>query len=484
MKLGYSSTKEDFSYKPPIYITPSNEQAMNNIKQIEDQIIQDPSIDIAFGSIISDFIEVFDSGITPYHTRSEILTKKQFAEAQRSEKDPQIQACLKLFKLSALQLDLNVKNTNPDNPLSQELTEFTQYMLSDKAFRGTLGMSLYRVLSAIFYGYSISEKKMEYEEFGRWKGKLTVKELKTKKPGMYGFKVSPYDEIEAIRNLYTHELLPKGKFFIYTWMDDFSNPYGSPVFDVIYPFWYAKKELMKLLVLYLAKYASPTLDVNILTKTKAAKAEADKIIKVFQTSAGIRHTNDLEVKLLEASRSGQNPYLEALNWLNGEMAKAILSNVLSTNEGTNGAGSYSMSKIHHAVTTTLVEFLSKTLADAIYQQIVVPMLKWNFDPTKYTPDLYPEITFSSTEKTDIKLMAEVFKILHELGYIDNDEFDSNFVRFICEIPEKPKEEFEEGEIEEPNEEEEEDSKEMMSYLKSLYQKFKKKVNPINYDKVA
>lgn len=470
------------------YNSPATQKALNDLPTIEKQIAQDPTSEIAINALMVDVIEAFDTGISPYHGRSEILNKKSFAEAYRTEKDPQIQACLKLFKLSVLQLEMQVKSAIPDDPIAEELAEFTRYLLSDQCWDGTLSQSLYKVLSAIFYGYSISEKKLEYEENGRWKNKLVIRKLKGKKPGMYGFKLNEFDDILAIRNLYTLQLYPKGKFFIYSCMNDDENPYGNALFDVVYPFQYAKKELLKLLVIYLIKYSAPTLDVIMKDNTDAAKAEADKIIKVFQTTSGIRHTDDLELKLLEASKSGQNPYIEAINILDKQMAQAILSSVLSTNEGTNGTGSYAQSKVHQSVTKVLIEYLAKTLADAIYQQIVIPLLQWNFDQNKYPREKYPTICFESTEKEDIKLWAEVFKILHEIGYIDNDEFDSEMVRLKCQIPPKPKEEFEETEIEEPEEIEDETDlteEEKMSMLKRMYKFFfKEKVKVINYDKVA
>lgn len=470
------TTNNNYSYVPStgLYL-PRVSREFEELKEKEQSLINNPTQELAYNNMwLGEIIENFDYGLNQYHSRGDILTKKGFAEAERAEKDPQIQACLKLLKLSTLLLDIDVQPAN-DSKEAIELAEFTKFMLSDKNMNGTLTQSMYRVCSALFYGYSISEKKLEYIEEGKYKGFLTIKELKTKKPGHYGFKISPYDEILAIRNLYTYELLPKDKFFIYSYMDDWGNPHGSPLFDVIYPYWYAKKELMRLMILSLAKFATPTAEVILKNGNKSdeLKKQADDILKKLQTVSGIRHTEDLEVKLLEATKMTQNPYLTALNWLNGELAKAILSSVLATNEGTNGTGSYAQSKVHHAVTEVLVEYLSKTLGDAVYQQMVIPMLKWNFNNQKYPIDIYPNVSFSSTKQLDIKAFVDSIKILHDLGYIDNDEVDTDWIRDSVKAPQKEfeenheEEEMNEDDINEAIENETEDPNEK-KFLKRMF----------------
>ena len=229
--------------------------------------------------------------------------------------------------------------------------------------------------------------------------------------------------------------MPIEKFVIFTWMKTFSNPYGNPIFDSIWRFWWAKSEIIKQMLVSTGKFASSSVAVKVEDNSDENLIQkAKEVANAVQSGAGIVIPSDLQIEFLQEGSKGENPYMPILKWLDTQIALAIIGNTLSTNENQSG-GSYAQSKVHMGITELYANYLERCLTEICNEQIIRPLIEWNFDSEKYPIEIYPTIEFSEISEVDKKEFIETVKTATETGYLDiQNQEDLSFIRNVMGYP--------------------------------------------------
>ena len=119
-----------------------------------------------------------------------------------------------------------------------------------------------------------------------------------------------------------------------------------------------------------------------------------------------------EIEFVEAgSQAGKaNPYQSMAEFCNREMSKAVLGQTLTT-DTTGATGTYAAAQVHGQVRRDLVEADAQALATTLREQLLRPLVGFNFGWDRPVP----WFRFKYEEEEDLKTLSEVYRNLGALG---------------------------------------------------------------------
>jgi len=302
--------------------------------------------------------------------------------------DPLVRSAVTVKKLGTLTVPWRLETSG-----NARVDAFVQEMFNE--MEGSPTGVLYDALDAIAKGYSVLEKVFDTGLPG-FAGAIWVRAVKPKDPAMFGFDV---DEFLNIKSLVLHVPgeagieLPADKFVVYAYNKRYSQPYGESDLRAAYRHWRTKRALIDQWNAHLEKYASPAI-VGKFQRGLSEEEQAallDALDKVQRQSALI-HADDIEVSLLDGRRTAESGYLEAIDYHNREIARAILGQTLTTDDSRR-VGSLALGKVHLQVLIMQLNGLRKDVAErAMNEQIIRPTVDLNFEG-----GVYPRFVFEEPE---------------------------------------------------------------------------------------
>jgi phage gp29-like protein len=147
----------------------------------------------------------------------------------------------------------------------------------------------------------------------------------------------------------------------------------------------------------------------------ASPADRDALIQAIRNlgsdAAGVI-SKATEIEFVEAaSRSGgANPYQLMAEFCNREMSKAVLGQTLTT-DTTGSTGTYAAAGVHAQVRRDLVDADAQALAATLREQLLRPLVGFNFGWDKPIP----WFRFRFEEEEDLKTLSEVYRNLAAMG---------------------------------------------------------------------
>jgi len=165
----------------------------------------------------------------------------------------------------------------------------------------------------------------------------------------------------------------------------------------------------------------------------ASKGDKDALIAAIQSlgsdAAGII-SKDTEIEFVESvkGKATGDLYQALADFANKENSKAILGQTLSAEVG--DKGSYAAAKTHEGVRIDLLKADSRSIAGTIRQQIIKPIVGFNFG----WDTLLPRYEADWKKPEDLKNLSDVYKNLVEMGQPVAAEHVSD--RFGVPMPQK------------------------------------------------
>ncbi|HHF4621557.1 TPA: DUF935 domain-containing protein [Haemophilus influenzae] len=127
--------------------------------------------------------------------------------------------------------------------------------------------------------------------------------------------------------------------------------------------------------------------------------------------------------------SGNNPFLQMVDWCEKSIARLILGQTLTS--GADGKSSTNaLGNVHNEVRRDLMISDAKQIAQTITQQIILPYLQINVDPN-IAPHRIPYFKFDTKEYEDLSVFAEAIPKLTGIGV----QISESWVRDKLGIPE-------------------------------------------------
>lgn len=170
------------------------------------------------------------------------------------------------------------------------------------------------------------------------------------------------------------------------------NPWGVPLLDKIWRFWWLKKFGWKYFAVFLEKWAQPTA-VGKYPRSRGKNADTEDdanqqalldAASRIQTDYAVAIPEDLAIDLLEAQRSGSANYEHFIMLANRAMALFFLGEV-DTSGLAKGPGSFAKNRVSNEVRLETIRIDSHALTSHLTDHLLRPMVVLNFGATAPVP---------------------------------------------------------------------------------------------------
>lgn len=270
-------------------------------------------------------------------------------------------------------------------------------------------------LYGLFYGYSVAEVMWSV---GSDSGLVDIADIKVRDRARFRFNVD--NDVFLLKQDYQFAPMPPRKFWVVnTGADNTDNHYGLGLAHFLYWPVFFKRNDIKFWLIFLEKFGQPTAigklpmgkENDPSTRTKVLSA-----LRAIATETGVLLPEGAEVELLEATRSGAADYEAMKNAMDSAIAKIVLSQTMTTDDGS----SRSQSETHADVRDMVV----KADADLICESFNNTVVKWWFEynqaafPNAKPPRLYRNIE----PEEDLGKRAERDQKISQLGFEPTEEY--------------------------------------------------------------
>lgn len=263
------------------------------------------------------------------------------------------------------------------------------------------------LLSGLFYGFVPAE--ILWEPDGR---QFAIKELKVRKPHRFAFSADGQLRLKREGESQTTELLQE-KFIIFRAGNiDSDSPYGRGLaYQLFWPVnfkrlaakWWARLGESVAVPTGVVKY--PT-GANEEQKQMAAEA-----IRAVINNSRIAIPEGMTVEFLETKAKGE-PLENQLNYYNSVISKIILSQTMTTDDGS----SKSQAQVHKDVADAICRGDSNLLDSVLQKQLVNRYVAYNW-PSSPPPKVFRDWS----EEEDRNKLAAHDRILHGMGIVVRDD---------------------------------------------------------------
>ncbi|MEI6417495.1 MAG: DUF935 family protein, partial [Sphingomonadales bacterium] len=266
-----------------------------------------------------------------------------------------------------------------------------------------------KMLYAVFNGYAVAELGWAYID-GRWAwSNIWVRHARRFR----------YDK-DGVLRLITRarpqgEQLPDKKFWVLTsGASDDDEPYGRGLAEWLYWPTFFKRGGIRSWMIFLDKFGAPTAVGKYRPGTPPS--EVAKLLGALQalaTDSGIAIPEGMAVELLEAARSGTSSYGEMAGYMDSAIAKVVLSQTMTTDNG----ASLSQAQVHGGVKMEVVKSDADLFCDGFNQGPVAWWHAFNVGDGVAQPRVIRKVE----EEVDLQVTAETDKVLSEIGWERTEE---------------------------------------------------------------
>lgn len=211
--------------------------------------------------------------------------------------------------------------------------------------------------------------------------------------------------------------MPERKFWtISTGADHNDEPYGLGLAHALYWPVFFKRNDIKFWLTFLERFGQPTamakLPAGQLEDT-ALKAKAIEMLKSIATDAGILVPDNVVVELLEATRSGSADYAGMKSAMDAAIAKIVLSQTMTTDDGSSRA----QADVHKGVRDEVVKGDADLVNESFMRGPARWWTEWNF-PGAAVPIVYRDVE----PPEDLNALAERDTKVFSLGFAPTEDY--------------------------------------------------------------
>jgi phage gp29-like protein len=205
------------------------------------------------------------------------------------------------------------------------------------------------------------------------------------------------------------EVMPENKFWTFTVGGDHDDdPYGMGLAHYLYWPCLFKRHGVRFWLGFMEKFATPTTVGEFPPGTPdAEKKKLLSALVALTTDSAVIYPQGWNVKHLESLRTGTGSYDSFLAYMDGAIAKVVLSQTMTTDDGS----SRSQAEVHQDVAENIVKGDADLVCASFNRGPVRWLARWNF------PDAaLPQVWYSFEEPEDLNTAAERDERITKLGY--------------------------------------------------------------------
>lgn len=303
-----------------------------------------------------------------------------YATYDQMQSDSMVQTALTVKKLGVLAGEWKVAPSS-DSSAAHRHSEFVEEAFS--RMEGSPQTILAGAMDAFAKGWSIQESVYAFGD-----GRIWLRSVRPKNPVLFGLEADAFGRIRGLSLRLPGEsavTLPREKFVIYDNRTSYGDVRGKSDLDAAYRHWHAKESLLKAWKLHLERFAMPTVLAKFARGLPAdEQAELLASLDNLNTITSFLYPEDVDIHTLGGEKEPSTGFMDALEFHNREIARAILGQTLTTDEGRR-VGSLAMGKVHLQVLLLQLQAIRQDLADRVMtEQVIRPLVAMNFG-TRHVP---------------------------------------------------------------------------------------------------
>ncbi|GIX17711.1 MAG: hypothetical protein KatS3mg119_1897 [Rhodothalassiaceae bacterium] len=260
------------------------------------------------------------------------------------------------------------------------------------------------MLHAVFYGWAVAELIWKAEGGG-----LVLADIRPRDPQRFAFRSDGRLVLRTFARPEGEEL-PARKFWVLrSGGAHHEMLYGRGLAHSLYwPVWF-KRHGARFWSVYLEKFGSPTAlgRFDPATTSDEQVSPLLEALRAVQTDAGVALPKDMDVTLLEATRSGTATYAEFLGYWDRAIAKVILGQTMTTEDGSSRA----QAQVHYEVRRDIVQADADLVCGAANRTWV----RWLIDLV-LPGAAYPQVWRDLDYPDDLDRRAERDQRLYAMGW--------------------------------------------------------------------
>jgi SPP1 gp7 family putative phage head morphogenesis protein len=328
----------------------------------------------------------FPSQLAPYNPAQLYQKKGNYDLFDKMREDDQIRAVMDFKKSLVMGSGWYIDSPDEDIKKFWEVS-LCQYFSNDDAI--TFDSALYEILTALDYGFSITEIIYgteiisELDNIPKW----ILKNLKTRPPHSFEIYTDDAGNIEKIMQWQQKGgkvEVPKEKVLLYTYQGEFGNQYGRSEFNIgVYRSWWSKENLIKFWNIALERFGMPLMVGTYPTNSVSEDRDAFELaLKNIQAKSSILMQDGfkLEERATVQGTIG-DAFDKAIDKHNLMIARGILtpdlvglSGAQNSSGGLGGSTAESQIKLFLEITRKI----NKELTSLINRRIIKPLNIVNF----------------------------------------------------------------------------------------------------------
>lgn len=434
--------------------------------------------------------------LRPYNPDELFQKRGNYDIFDEMREDEQISAVLTLKKFLILNSEgvIECEDENVKEFLERNIHNYLPEMFEKK---------LFNILSALDYGFSLTEKVFavaQTKEFGQ---KIILKDLRTRPPHSFDIHQDDHGDVTKIvqdtANGQDIDIDPK-KFIHYAYQKEYDNPYGkSELNQGIYRAWWSKNAIIKFWNIFLERFGMPTAVGKYPRADVQHKDMLKKALSNLQSKTAIVIPDGFEVDFLTVtSGQGETGYEKAIDKYNTMIArKMLIPDLLGYSGSETKGGSYALGSEQFRMFYNNIRHERNQIERLINREIIQPLVYWNFGSKAYAEFKFEEID-DTQEAENLKIWLQAIKdgkipvtdqhINWFLQKVNAPEIEQKELDRIREEKEAFKESLNQPKKEEPEEEKEEPEEKKETpkseFAKSpYYRDFTKYEKKIDFQKI-
>jgi phage gp29-like protein len=225
------------------------------------------------------------------------------------------------------------------------------------------------------------------------------------------------------------------KFVIYPFQPSYANPMGLSDLRAAFQSWFLKQQMQRWWAKYLEKFGMPTVTGKYDAKAGYGTKQQREFLSILagvHNESAIVTPSDFEVSLLEAARTTDSGFDEAIAYLDRSMAKSILGQSLTSDSSDRGS-TYALGAVQANVLSFYLQKLQRDLEDVVMnEQVIKRLVGYNFPPG--TP--MPSFHLGRVDDDRLAATAALMTALISGGVVGPDE---PWIRGYLGLPSAPSE---------------------------------------------
>lgn len=270
-----------------------------------------------------------------------------------------------------------------------------------------------KMLFGLWYGYAVGE--CLWSQNGR---EVVLERIKVKKARRFRFDNDGGLRLQTLATGFEGELMPERKFWTFnTGADNDDDPYGLGLGHYCYwPVW-LKKNGYKFWSMLLDKFGMPTgVGKYPAGTTPEEQRKLLQAVAAIQSSSGVIIPDGMLIEFLEAARSGTVGNEGFVDRMDAAIAKVILSQTMTTDNGS----SKSQSQTHMDVREEVVKGDADLICSSFNNGPGKWLTDWNY-PGATPPKVWRKID----PPEDLGMLAERDTKIYAMGFEPTEEYVQN-----------------------------------------------------------